>query len=173
ILISVITLSISRNLAYADNNSTVSMPWLKDNAELWVEGKISDQQYLAGISLIIKDGLLQSWTTSQNSITVHSSQNVTRQSSISYPKSKNCNDLNFPRVDWSGCDHSNAYLNHANLNNANLQETNLSHANLIKADLNSANLQKANLDYAEMTNIDLPYADLTGASLIGSNAPFV
>ena len=171
VLISVITLSaISRNSAYADNSTSIS--WLKDNAKLWVEGKISDGQYLQGISLFVQNRFLSSWMPQENSTIVKPSQNMT-QSSLPYQKSKNCNDQNFPLVDWHGCDHSNAYLSHADLNNANLQGVNLSHANLLKAYLTEAHLNNANLNYAEMTNIDLPESDLSGASLVGVDAPFV
>ncbi|MGI0102763.1 MAG: pentapeptide repeat-containing protein, partial [Nitrosotalea sp.] len=121
----VVPSSISRNPAYADDNGIISMSWLKDNAKLWVAGKMTDKQYVDSIRLFVQNDILSSTVPVQGNLTVsQSSSNVVPE--LTVPHSKNCNDQNFPRVDWSGCDHSNAYLSHANLNNANLQRTNLS-----------------------------------------------
>jgi len=179
--------SHSASVDYASADTGMPIPqWFHDKTSLWLSGNIDDQEFMQAIHDLI--------TNSSSSAQVQANQvmptNETLQSETSAMsggmkqtnspstssattlQSKDCDDTNFPKVDWSGCDKSNSYLNHADLDDANLEGVNLSHANLFKADLAEAHLENAILDNAEMTNIDLPESHLSGASFVGVDAPF-
>jgi len=99
----------------------------------WAQGKISDSDYFAGIRYLIQHGFLERATQAQ---TAPVSSNIIQQP-------KNCQDRNFPKVDWHGCNFSGAQLSHIEISNSNLEGVNLSYANLYKAYAVNAALKHA------------------------------
>ena len=140
----VFPLILISSINYASANESQKIPpWFKGNASLWLTGKMDDQQFVSEIH-----NLITLWSSARNVTKVFTTRPIVQHAD-------NCNDANYQRVNWSGCDHSHENLNHINLNTANWDGTNLSHANIEKADLVQANLQSTYLGGAILTGADL------------------
>ena len=126
--------SVSRHSAYGDRDYAIPL-WIKDNAKLWSEGKISDSEYISAIQYLMQHGWMK--------ITSIDDDEVVEKTKI---QNKNCLDKTFPKVDWDDCDFSGVNLQDAELKNSNLTNANFHNANLHSTDLGGTILTGAKLD---------------------------
>ncbi|HJT09465.1 MAG TPA: pentapeptide repeat-containing protein, partial [Candidatus Nitrosotalea sp.] len=107
---------------------------VKNSAKSWINGQISDNDFLAALQQLINNGMLV----------------LTTQNHPSTPSNNvNCMSMARPGIDWSGCDLSGKKLSGVNLSGADLSDSilkgiDLSKSNLSGADMSGANLYGAN-----------------------------
>ncbi len=97
---------------------------------------MNDQRFIQAIhDLIASFPLSENTRLNKTILSSNTQSNKTISASNIISHSKNCNDQNFPMVNWNGCDYSGAYLSHADLSDAELEGTDLSHSDLMKANI--------------------------------------
>ncbi len=131
--------SVEKNEAFA--NPEMPIFSLKDTAIKWLEENMTGTQYIDFIRMFV-----QNYTLSQpaqvNSTGSPSAQIASK--GLADLTSKNCNDINFPKVDWSSCDYTGKNLSHAELAGATLAGTDFANANLGGTILTGADLRCQN-----------------------------
>jgi hypothetical protein len=141
--------------------------WLQNTANWAAKGQISESTFIAAYRYAIQHGWLQLEPKEEEEgyiITMTPNSQV-----IQSGQPKNCQDMSFPRVDWSGCNFSGINLSHADLHDSNLTGINLSGADLQNAGLGSVIFKNANLAFANLSHADLGNADLIGANLTNAD----
>src|SRR5579872_1944680 len=156
---------------YAAAQSYDMPAWIKTTSKWVAEGKISESDYIEEIQYVLQHGWLR--LEPKEEAGNPPGRLTPSLETIQAGQPKNCQDVNFPKVDWSNCNFSGAPLSNADLHDANLVGINLSGADLEKAYLLNTHLENSNLNYADMLNADMPYAHLQNASLVGVLGQFL
>src|SRR4029077_7405222 len=105
------------NFIYGEEEHIPS--WISHTARWNVQGKITNSEYNNTIKYLLNHGFISKESAEELLELV--------QPNLAPDADDKCRDRNFPIVNWSNCDFSEANLNHINLHNSNLSYTNFEH----------------------------------------------
>jgi len=175
-------LAVPETNSSSSQDTSVDIPtWIKNNADWWSQGLISDDDFLKGIQYLVGQEII---IVHNNSVSEELDYDLNETDSdfilsetkstikeLEKPLITHCNSEPSPKVDLHGCDLSDMDLHDTNLSGANLKDADLSNTYLSGIDLSNAILSGADLSNAIIPHAILSGADLSNADLSNTNLP--